>query len=139
MTFIANGRLLLRDRTVQDNGLDNNSSIIIVQILENDENINSSLNQNNYGLNNNIITNTTTNMETTNLANTQNVNNLNPIGNAAPPILNQFLNFPQETITVTDNTMDNIINNTNNANARNNDDILNELGIDINSIFNENT
>ena len=34
--------------------------------------------------------------------------------------------------------MNNIINNTNNANAMNNDDILNELGIDINSIFNEN-
>ena len=38
----------------------------------------------------------------------------------------------------TDNTMNNIISNTNNTNIRNNDDILNELGIDINSIFNEN-
>lgn len=38
----------------------------------------------------------------------------------------------------TDNTMNNIISNTNNKNIRNNDDILNELGIDINSIFNEN-
>lgn len=37
----------------------------------------------------------------------------------------------------TDNTMNNIISNTNNKNIRNNDDILNELGIDINSIFNE--
>ena len=35
--------------------------------------------------------------------------------------------------------MNNNINNTNNANARNNDAILNELGIDINNIFNENT
>jgi len=38
----------------------------------------------------------------------------------------------------TDNTMNNIISNTNNTNIRNNDDILDELGIDINSIFNEN-
>ena len=139
LSFIANGRLLLRDRTVKDNGLDNNSSIIIIQILENDENRNTFLSQNNYGLNNNIITYTPTNMETTTFTNTQNVNNLNPMGNAAPPILNQFLNFPQETTTVTDYTMNNIINNTNNADVMNNDDILNELGIDINSIFNENT
>ena len=47
--------------------------------------------------------------------------------------------MPQETTTATDNTLDNIVNNENNTNVRNNDDILNELGIDINSIFNENT
>ena len=59
-------------------------------------------------------------METITLTNKQNVNNLDLIGNAAPLIFNDFLNFPQEA-----------------ANARNNDDILNELGIDINSFFNE--
>ena len=138
LNFLANGRLLLRDRTVRDNCLDNNSSIIIVQILESDENRNTFLSQNNYDLNSNNITNTPTNMETTTLTNTQNINNLNLIGNAAPPTLNEFLNFPQDTTIVADNTMNNIINNTNDANVMNNDDILNELGIDINSIFNEN-
>ena len=118
LNFLANGRFLLRDRTVKDNSLDNNSSIIIVQIYDSDENRNTFLSQNNYDLNNNIIENTPTNVETTTLTNTQNLNNLNLMG--------------------TDNTMNNIISNTNNTNIRNNDDILNELGIDINSIFNEN-
>jgi len=133
LNFLANGKLLLRDRTVKDNGLDNYSSIIIVQSLESDENRDTFLNQNNYGLNNNIITNTPTNMETTTLTNTQNGNDLNLIGNAAPLTLNELLNLPLETTTVLDNTMNNI---TNNTNSRNNDDIFNILGIDINSIFN---
>ena len=122
LNFIANGSLLFRNRTVKDNVLDNNSSIIIIQISENDENSNTFLSQNNYDTNYNIITNAPTIMETTTLTNNQNVNNLDLTGNAAPPTFNDFLNFPQET-----------------TNDRNNDNILNELGIDINSIFTENT